>query len=99
MSYTPTSIIFVKVPRVSKFQWHPFSITSSSNMDNSELSILIKSHGPWTTGLYNLLNSVIDTGSSDHLNNIQIAVEGPYGPATVEYRRYLKLLDNLNLSF
>ncbi|XP_042420246.1 ferric reduction oxidase 8, mitochondrial-like [Zingiber officinale] len=92
MGYTPTSIIFVKVPIVSRFQWHPFSITSSSNMDNSELSILIKSHGQWTTGLFNLLNSVIDTGSSDHLKDIQIAVEGPYGPATFEYRRYKSLV-------
>ncbi|CAB4274603.1 unnamed protein product [Prunus armeniaca] len=28
--YTPTSIIFVKVPSISKYEWHSFSITSSS---------------------------------------------------------------------
>ncbi|URE12420.1 ferric reduction oxidase 8 [Musa troglodytarum] len=91
MDYTPTSIIFIKVPGISKFQWHPFSITSSSNMDDSELSVLIKCHGQWTTDLYNMLNSMTDAGS-DHPKSIPVAVEGPYGPATVEHLRYRSLV-------
>lgn len=87
MSYTPTSMIFIKVPTLSKFQWHPFSITSSSNIDSSELSILVKCYGNWTTALYNMVASAAAEGGSDHLNNIPVAVEGPYGPATVEYQR------------
>ena len=86
MDYTPTSIVFIKVPGISEFQWHPFSITSSSNMDDSELSVLIKCQGQWTTDLYNMLNSMTDAGS-DHPKSIPVAIEGPYGPATVEHLR------------
>ncbi|KAJ8484147.1 hypothetical protein OPV22_016632 [Ensete ventricosum] len=91
MDYTPTSIIFIKVPGISKFQWHPFSITSSANMDDSELSVLIKCHGQWTTDLYNMLNSMADAGC-DQPKSIPVAVEGPYGPATVEHLRYRSLV-------
>ncbi|WOL14390.1 ferric reduction oxidase 8, mitochondrial [Canna indica] len=89
MRYTPTSIIFIKVPSISKYQWHPFSITSSSNMDNSEISLLIKCHGQWTTDLYNLLSSTVD---ADRRNNIPVAIEGPYGPSTITYQRYKSLV-------
>ncbi|CAD5179643.1 unnamed protein product [Musa acuminata subsp. malaccensis] len=92
MDYTPTSIVFIKVPGISEFQWHPFSITSSSNMDDSELSVLIKCQGQWTTDLYDMLNSMTDAGS-DHPKSIPVAVEGPYGPATVEHlSRYRSLV-------
>ncbi|KAK4492735.1 hypothetical protein RD792_000054 [Penstemon davidsonii] len=76
LSYTPTSILFVHVPSVCKFQWHPFTITSNSNLEPENLSIAIKTQGTWTHKLYTQLTS------SDHL---KVSTEGPYGPTSSHF--------------
>ncbi|XP_022724254.1 ferric reduction oxidase 4-like [Durio zibethinus] len=77
--YNPTSILFVNVPRISKLQWHPFTVTSNSNMEPDQLSVVIKSEGSWSQKLYqNLCSSV------DHL---EISTEGPYGPSSSNFLR------------
>ena len=72
LSYSPTSILFMNVPSISKLQWHPFTINSSSNLEPETLSIVIKSEGSWSKKLYQLLSS---PSSIDHL---EVSVEGPY---------------------
>lgn len=79
MKYAPTSMLFVKIPSISKFQWHPFSITSSSNIEDDRLSLIIKCQGPWTNSLYNKIQSLEDASSAD-MKSLPIMVEGPYGP-------------------
>lgn len=91
MKYTPTSMIFLNVPSISKFQWHPFSITSSTNVDDDRFSVLIKCHGQWTDSLYNLIHSMLGSGSNQ-MKSLPIAVEGPYGPANFPYHRYDSLV-------
>ncbi|KAL0304306.1 UNVERIFIED_CONTAM: Ferric reduction oxidase 4 [Sesamum radiatum] len=77
LSYNPTSTLFVHVPRICKLQWHPFTITSSSNLETDKLSVVIKSQGSWTQKLYKQLSS-----SLDHL---EVSTEGPYGPASSHF--------------
>ncbi|KAK4384946.1 Ferric reduction oxidase 4 [Sesamum angolense] len=77
LSYNPTSTLFVHVPRLCKLQWHPFTITSSSNLETDKLSVVIKSQGSWTQKLYKQLSS-----SLDHL---EVSTEGPYGPASSHF--------------
>ncbi|PIN21202.1 Ferric reductase, NADH/NADPH oxidase [Handroanthus impetiginosus] len=89
LKYTPTSVVFLKIPSISKFQWHPFSITSSSSIDEDTFSIIIKSEGQWTSSLY---NKICDGSDSDQRKCIRVAVEGPYGPSTLEFLRYKNLL-------
>lgn len=80
--YNPTSILFVNIPSISKLQWHPFSITSSSNLEADKLSIVIKSDGKWSTKLYEMLSS------SDHIDSsLSVSVEGPYGPTSTDFLR------------
>ncbi|PON36881.1 Respiratory burst oxidase [Parasponia andersonii] len=43
--------LFVKCPEISRFEWHPFSITSAP--DDDYLSVHIRSLGDWTTALKN----------------------------------------------
>ena len=86
LKYTPTSVIFVKIPSISKFQWHSFSITSSSSVDDHTMSLIIKCHGSWTSSLYNLINDELES-DSDQLKSLPIAVEGPYGPASTDFLR------------
>ncbi|KAG8381271.1 hypothetical protein BUALT_Bualt06G0105200 [Buddleja alternifolia] len=77
LSYNPTSTLFVHVPSICKLQWHPFTITSNSNLETDNLSIAIKSQGSWTQKLYNQLSSSLD--------RLEVSTEGPYGPASSHF--------------
>lgn len=79
-------MIFVKIPSISKFQWHSFSITSSSSVDEHTMSVIIKSQGSWTSSLHDLINDELES-DSDRMKSIPIAVEGPYGPASTDFLR------------
>ncbi|KAJ0245336.1 Ferric reduction oxidase 2 [Hirschfeldia incana] len=85
--YSPTSILFVNIPSISKLQWHPFTITSSSNLEAEKLSVVIKSEGKWSTKLYQMLSS-----SSDKIDRLAVSVEGPYGPASTDFFRHEALV-------
>ncbi|KAI4355112.1 hypothetical protein L6164_003916 [Bauhinia variegata] len=82
LTYNPTSVMFINVPSISKLQWHPFTITSNSNLEPEKLSVVIKSEGSWSQKLYQMLSS---TSSVDRVN---VSVEGPYGPASTNYLRH-----------
>ncbi|KAK1261703.1 Ferric reduction oxidase 2 [Acorus gramineus] len=77
-SYSTMSTIFMNVPSVSKLQWHPYTVTSNSNLEPETLSVVIKKEGSWTQKLYQQLSSP----SLDHLN---VSIEGPYGPTSVSF--------------
>lgn len=91
LKYTPTSIIFVKVPSISKYEWHSFSITSSSRVDENTMSIMIKSEGSWTSSLSHMIQTR-QKSDGDQTKYIPIAVEGPYGPVSMDFLRYDSLL-------
>ncbi|ONK72892.1 uncharacterized protein A4U43_C04F24510, partial [Asparagus officinalis] len=80
-SYTPMSTVFINVPSISSLQWHPFTINSSSNFEPEKLSIIIKKEGSWTQQLYQKLNL-------PSLERLDVSVEGPYGPASVDFLRH-----------
>ncbi|KAJ4895121.1 Ferric reduction oxidase 2 [Raphanus sativus] len=84
--YSPTSILFVNIPSISKLQWHPFTITSSSKLEPEKLSVVIKSEGKWSTKLYQSLSS------SDQIDHLAVSVEGPYGPASTDFLRHEALV-------
>lgn len=90
LKYTPTSIIFLKIPIISRFHWHPFSITSSSSVDDQTISVMIKCEGWWTNSVYDVLHQEIN--SSCRTKCIPVAVEGPYGPASFDFTRYDHLI-------
>ncbi|XP_059310696.1 ferric reduction oxidase 2-like [Lycium ferocissimum] len=82
LRYNPTSSVFINVPSISKLQWHPFTVTSNSNMEPEKLSIVIKSEGKWSQKLFEKLSS---TTAGHHL---QVSLEGPYGPASTQFLRH-----------
>lgn len=84
LTYNPTSIVFVNVPSVSKLQWHPFTITSNSNMDPEKLSIVIKTKGIWSHKLYTKFSS------PSPVDNLEVSLEGPYGPASTHFLRFAR---------
>ncbi|THG15640.1 hypothetical protein TEA_005772 [Camellia sinensis var. sinensis] len=82
LSYTPTSIIFINVPSISRLQWHPFTISSSSNLEPDELSIIIKNEGSWSEKLYQMLSS------PSPVHHLRMSIEGPYGPISTDFLRH-----------
>ncbi|KAG7655256.1 Ferredoxin-NADP reductase (FNR) nucleotide-binding domain [Arabidopsis suecica] len=86
LMYSPTSILFVNIPSISKLQWHPFTITSSSKLEPKKLSVMIKSQGKWSSKLHHML------ASSNQIDHLAVSVEGPYGPASTDYLRHDSLV-------
>ncbi|KAH0905358.1 hypothetical protein HID58_037185 [Brassica napus] len=84
--YSPTSILFVNIPSISRLQWHPFTITSSSNLEAEKLSVVIKREGKWSTKLYQRLSS------SHQIDRLAVSIEGPYGPASTDFFRHEALV-------
>ncbi|CAN0902829.1 Ferric reduction oxidase 2 [Linum grandiflorum] len=82
LTYNPTSSMFINIPSISKLQWHPFSVTSSSKLEADRISVVIKSEGHWTTKLYQQLSSPPPTA------HFKVSVEGPYGPVFSEFTRH-----------
>ncbi|KAF7813099.1 ferric reductase [Senna tora] len=78
-------MVFLNVPSISKLQWHPFTVTSSSNMDSDELSVAIKTQGSWSHKLYDIL-------LSSNLDRLQVSLEGPYGPSSSHFLRHEQLI-------
>ncbi|OVA20614.1 FAD-binding 8 [Macleaya cordata] len=91
LKYTPTSLIFLKVPSISKLQWHPFSITSSSSVDDERISVIVKGDGWWTNSLYNTILAALDS-DPHQVKCLPVHVEGPYGPVSTDFLRYDSLL-------
>ncbi|KAE9595487.1 hypothetical protein Lal_00030545 [Lupinus albus] len=85
-TYNPTSVMFINIPSISKLQWHPFTITSNSNLEHEKLSVAIKSGGTWTQKLYKLLST------HSAIDRLGVSVEGPSGPASTDFLRHDTLL-------
>ncbi|OQR91118.1 hypothetical protein THRCLA_09103 [Thraustotheca clavata] len=47
-SYQAGDVVYLKVPAVSKTQWHPFSVASTPLHTPGLMTIYIKTLGPWT---------------------------------------------------
>ncbi|KAL0884362.1 hypothetical protein Bca101_008343 [Brassica carinata] len=86
LMYSPTSILFVNIPSISKLQWHPFTITSSSKLEPEKLSVMIKGQGKWSTKLYQMLSS------PDKIDHLTVSIEGPYGPSSTDFLRHDSLV-------
>jgi len=48
------------------------------------MSVMIKCQGWWTNTLYDLIQTELNKGA-DKRKGIPVAIEGPYGPASLQY--------------
>lgn len=64
----------IKVPQLSRLQWHPFTIASAPH--EPEIVFYIKAVGDWTRALYQLFSNRL---TSDDAEDIEIHIRGPYG--------------------
>lgn len=71
--YNPGQYVFISVPEISLFQWHPISISSSPHQH--EVTLHIRKRGSWTKALHHLATAK---------KRISILLEGPYGSLSVD---------------
>lgn len=71
--YNPGQYVFLAVPKLSIFEWHPFSISSSP--EQKIVTFHIRRAGSWTSSLYDLAETE---------QEISILMEGPYGSVGVD---------------
>lgn len=64
----------IKVPSISKTEWHPFTIASAPH--EAEMTFFVKAVGDWTKALYHAFLDRIDGRDN---STLPILVRGPYG--------------------
>ncbi|KAK2616203.1 hypothetical protein QQS21_000835 [Conoideocrella luteorostrata] len=69
-TYQAGQYIFLQVPKIGLFQWHPFTV---SLCRGNEIMVHIKTDGNWTCKLRDL------AGESGESTTIDIGVNGPFG--------------------
>ena len=69
--------VFLCVPSISMFEWHPFSISSSpaQSKETRHLELHVRSVGTWTRWL--------EIFASPHGTIIDVMIDGPYGEVKV----------------
>jgi predicted ferric reductase len=87
-NYKPGQYVFLGCPYIARFEWHPFTISSSP--DEDFLSVHIRIVGDWTGMLHRLLNPENKMGLVQE-NMLTapngrpiILVDGPFGAASEE---------------
>ncbi|CAF1926821.1 unnamed protein product [Brassica napus] len=101
--YKSGQYIFLQCPTISRFEWHPFSITSAPGDD--QLSVHIRTLGDWTEELQRVLTVGKDLstcligrskfsayGNTDSSQQPKLLVDGPYGAPAQDYKSYDVLL-------
>lgn len=82
--------MYVLVPGISKYEWHPFSVASSPLDETNQICIYIKPLGSYTKDIHDAL---IDTKHHKEAGKLKcpfgfkLNLEGPYGD---ESNFYLK---------
>lgn len=72
--YQPGQYAELKVPAISKLQWHPFTIASSPH--EQEMVFYVKAAGDWTTELFELFAQRLGDVTAD---DIEVHISGPFG--------------------
>ncbi|TKY72908.1 Respiratory burst oxidase-like protein E [Spatholobus suberectus] len=101
--YKSGQYIFLQCPKISPFEWHPFSITSAPG--DEYLSVHIRTVGDWTQELKLLLTEEDDILPSvncratfgelmqlDQRGQPRLLVDGPYGAPAQDYQNFDVLL-------
>ncbi|KAJ3117532.1 hypothetical protein HK098_006239 [Nowakowskiella sp. JEL0407] len=85
--YKPGQYLFINIPQVAKFEWHPFTITSTP--EEGFVSIHIRLVGDWTKKAAQVLGCYQSGINKTNINNVpQIRIDGPYGAPAEDFYKY-----------
>jgi NADPH oxidase len=73
--YEPGQYCFLMIPIINRFEYHPFSVSSSPF--EKRTSFHIRALGDWTQKLYDLVDG------ENGLKKIDVKIEGPFGNAAI----------------
>ncbi|CAO2647234.1 Nn.00g081560.m01.CDS01 [Neocucurbitaria sp. VM-36] len=76
--YKAGQYVFVQVPQISWFQWHPFTV---STCINNTMQVHIKADGDWT-------NNLRDIAQKGQRTTIKIGLDGPFGAPAQRFYDY-----------
>mmetsp|Transcript_2188 Transcript_2188/g.6891 ORF Transcript_2188/g.6891 Transcript_2188/m.6891 type:complete len:553 (-) Transcript_2188:85-1743(-) len=91
-SYKPGQYLFLNCPYISRFEWHPFTITSAPEQDF--VSVHIRCCGDWTRGVENLIapkrrgSLVLNKAYGPDGKTAILRLDGPFGAASEEFCDY-----------
>ncbi|KAG6595831.1 Respiratory burst oxidase [Phytophthora cinnamomi] len=97
--FLPGMYVFVNVPAISKFEWHPFTISSAP--EDKFISLHIQKSGDWTRALYDKLQQLHkeyeisqaeDQGCPVSSPYPTIFLDGPIGAPAQDYSRYREVV-------
>ncbi|PFX22929.1 NADPH oxidase 3 [Stylophora pistillata] len=77
--------IFLKCPKISHLEWHPFTLTSAP--EESYFSVHIRNAGDWTDSLHREFGAY-DSGTKDISSCPRLAVDGPFGTSSTDVFKY-----------
>jgi predicted ferric reductase len=83
-AYNPGQYVYLAVPEISWFQWHPFSMSSAPHQQT--VTLHIRKVGDWTSALF-------DHAAKNRA--IEIYLEGPFGNLSVDIigdRKYKSIM-------
>ncbi|XP_062511331.1 uncharacterized protein LOC134187231 [Corticium candelabrum] len=69
--------VFIQVPEIRLFEWHPFTLTSSPEEDY--FSVHIRSLGDWTEKVAKRCGVGVDAGFQHAFQMPKILIDGPFG--------------------
>jgi len=61
-SFQPGDYLFLRIPSISRFEWHPFTISSGPER-LSEVTVHVRGLGDWTKSLYKTFSTVRARGA------------------------------------
>ncbi|KAE8882364.1 hypothetical protein PF003_g33712 [Phytophthora fragariae] len=97
--FLPGMYVFVNVPAISKFEWHPFTISSAP--EDKFISLHIQKSGDWTRALYNNLQQLHKQHAASRVEDQcspvtspypTIFLDGPIGAPAQDYSRYREVV-------
>lgn len=77
--YKAGQYVFVQVPQLSRWQWHPFTV---STCVNNKMQVHIKADGDWTNELRDIAKK------AGMKSPIMIGLDGPYGAPAQRFYDY-----------
>ncbi|DAZ97810.1 TPA: hypothetical protein N0F65_002480 [Lagenidium giganteum] len=101
-SFYPGMFLYLNVPVLSRFEWHPFTISSAP--EDEYLSVHVRKAGDWTSALYDLLSKMKDNNprrehldlenhTDEHMSPYPtICIDGPVGAPSQDYYRHRVLV-------
>ncbi|KAJ1535831.1 hypothetical protein HK096_001578 [Nowakowskiella sp. JEL0078] len=85
--YKPGQYLFINIPDVAKFEWHPFTITSTP--EEGFVSVHIRLVGDWTKKAAQVLGCYQNGITKMNMNQVpQIRIDGPYGAPAEDFYKF-----------